>query len=78
MLLRDVQEMQRLREEDVSDRENFDNLFVTGRKVLNTPTSSTDVSTNRENDFNWDSSYLYVCTLSGSTLVWLRSALSTF
>jgi len=76
-----LNEMIRLRQdEDVPDFTNLNDTLLTGRKVNKTPSSSTDVvaGTDRENDFNWDTSFLYILVDNSGTLVWRRSTLSSF
>lgn len=75
-ILRDII---RTRTFDVNDFTNLKNVFLSGRKVEKTPSASNDIDvTDRENDFNWSPTYLYVCVNNAGTLVWRRVALSSW
>ena len=75
-----LEEIIRLRQdEDVPDFTNLSDVFVSGRKIQRTPSASNDVvSGDRENDFNWDASFLYVLIDNSGTLEWRRSTLASF
>lgn len=74
-----LQEITRLRERDVEDFDNLPNIFMRGRKVAKIPTQSTDVALDdRAGDFNYDTSYIYVCVDTGSGLAWRRTTLSSW
>ena len=76
-----LEEIIRLRQdEDVPDFTNLPNVLLTGRKIQRTPSSSADVvaGTDRENDFNWDTSFLYILVDNSGTLVWRRATLASF
>ena len=70
-----VQQICRLRLDDITDRNNFPNIFVSGRKVNKIPASSTDVATTDcTGDVNYDSNYFYYLVNVGGTNVWRRIA----
>lgn len=71
-------EAARLREEDVSDFNNLSNVFMRGRKVDKIPSSSSDIADSRVGDFNYDTSYLYICVDNSGTAVWRRVAIGAF
>ena len=69
----------RARLEDISEFNNLPNVFMRGRKVGKIPTSSTDISpTDKDGDFNYDETYVYLCVPSGSTVVWKTITYSNF
>jgi len=70
----------RLRVDDVTEVNNFPNVYMSGRKVNKVPTSSSDVVSgqDREGDFNYNTNYLFILTNNSGTLVWRRVALSSF
>jgi hypothetical protein len=74
-----LQEMDRIREDDISNFENLPQLLVSGRKVQRIPANSGDVlPADRVGDLNYDDDYLYLAVLSGSSLVWRRIGLSAW
>jgi hypothetical protein len=74
-LVESLRQISRLRDQDITDRNNFNSIFIMGRKVNKVPTSSTDVaSTDNQGDFNFSDSYSYFFT--GTE--WRRSVLSSW
>lgn len=74
-----LEEIVRLRAEDVGDFDNLQNIFVSGRKVDKVPTSSSDVAaTDNENDVNYDNNHIYVLVDVSGTLTWRTAPLSDF
>lgn len=75
-----VQQIARLRIDDITDRNNFPSIFLLSRSVGKIPTSSTDiVATDRIGDFNATASFAYFCVDNGSgTAVWRRATLATW
>lgn len=68
-----------VREEDIGDFDNLQSIFMRGRKVGKTPSSSADVAdTDREGDFNYSTSFFYLAVNNAGTLVWRRIALSSW
>lgn len=66
----------RARQDDVAEMSNLYNIFIQGRKVGKIPSSSADVAAgDRIGDFNYDSSYIYLCVESGGSAVWRRASL---
>lgn len=63
----------RLRKQDVIDFNNLPSVFMSGRKVGKVPSSSTDiVATDKVGDFNYSTSFLYICVNNAGTAVWRR------
>lgn len=74
-----LRQISRLREEDITDRNTFDSIFMRGRKVWKVPSSSADVAaTDRVGDFNYTASYLYILVDNSGTPVWRRAALGSW
>lgn len=76
-----LQQITRLRDLDIQDRNNFPNIFLTGRLVGKIPTSSADIAaTDRVNDYSYavDASYVYLCQDDSGTVVWRRIALEAW
>jgi hypothetical protein len=64
------------RTNDVSDFENLNNRFISGRKVAKIPTGAADITdTDRVGDFNADANYVYFCINNSGTAEWRRCAL---
>lgn len=61
---------------DVQDWDNLPERFVRGRKVAKVPSASTDTTGSREGDFNYDTSYLYICVNNAGILTWRRASLA--
>lgn len=74
-----VSYMTRLRNtEDISEFDNLKNVFISGRKVEKVPSASNDVvATDREGDFNYDASYIYIL-IDNSGLTWRRATLGSW
>lgn len=73
------QNVARKRQEDISDFDNLANVFMSGRKVAKVPTGSADVvPSDRVGDFNYDTSYFYLCVNNGGTATWRRTALGSW
>lgn len=71
-----LQTISRLRDEDITDRNNFPATFVLGRKVGRVPVSSVDVvDGDKLNDINWDADHIYILSTPGE---WRRVALSSW
>jgi hypothetical protein len=69
----------RERVNDVADRNNFPNIFMSGRKVAKIPSGSTDTAvTDRIGDFNYTTAFLYLCASDSGTATWRRFAGSSF
>lgn len=68
----------RIREEDVEDFSNLTNVFMRGRKVGKIPSSSADTTGDRVGDFNYDTSYLYICVDNSGTATWRRATLGSW
>lgn len=74
-----AQEIARQREQDVEEFSNLSNIFIRGRKVDKIPTGSTDVTNDdRVGDFNFDTSYLYICVDNSGTATWRRVAIGSW
>lgn len=68
----------RYRQYDVADFDNLPSIFMSGRKVGKIPTSSTDVvDSDRIGDFNYTSSYLYLC-VDNAGAAWRRISLGVW
>ena len=63
---------------DISDRNNFPNLFIGGRKVQKIPTNSADISGSAVGDFNVTTTYVYFCVNNAGTATWVRAAVAGF
>ena len=67
------------RRDDVIEFNNLNKSLMIGRKVNKVPSSSSDVdSKDRAGDFNYSSSYLYLCVDTGGGVEWRRIALGTW
>lgn len=67
------------RTNDVTDFDEVQNRFAGMRKVARIPTATNNVlDTDREGDFTFDNSYMYIATNNGGTLQWNRIALTTW
>lgn len=54
--------IQKERGNDIRDFQNLPEKFMSGRKVGKIPTNSSDIeSSDRDGDFNYDSTYFYIC-----------------
>lgn len=73
-------DMSRKREEDITDRNTFNSIYVMGRKVGKVPSSSADVAdTDRVGDQNLTKDYAYFCVSDGAGgAVWRRIAMATW
>jgi len=68
----------RIREEDVEDFSNLNNVFISGRKVGKVPTGSADIAvTDRIGDFNFDANFIYIC-VDDSGAAWRRVTLEVW
>ena len=72
------EEITRIREEDIKDFANLENIFMRGRKVGKVPTGSSDITGSRVGDFNYDTSYLYICVDNSGTATWRRVAIGSW
>lgn len=82
-LLNAVQDISRKREQDITDRNTFNSIFVRGRTVGKVPSGSADVvSTDRIGDRNFDANYGYILVLADpldpTSAAWRRWALSSW
>lgn len=69
----------RERENDVQDWYNLPSRFMAGRKVDKIPTGSANVTdTDKLGDFNYSTTYLYICVDNAGTLAWRRVALASW
>jgi len=67
------------RRTDVSDFNNLNNRFISGRKVGKIPTGAADVAnTDRIGDFNYTDEYIYICVDNSGTAVWRRASLASW
>lgn len=75
-----LQNISRTRQDDQTQWNNLQNIFIAGRKVNKVPASSTDiVGTDNIGDYNATASYLYLCVNDGSgNAVWRRIAAGVF
>lgn len=69
----------RLREEDITDRDSFDSVYMRGRKVGKIPIGSSDViAADREGDFSFDANYMYLLVNNSGTAEWRRISLGSW
>lgn len=73
-----IQHITRLRNEDISEIDNFQNIYMRGRKVSKIPTGSSDISDSKVGDFNYDTSYFYICVDNAGTATWRRVAIGSW
>lgn len=76
-----LRQISRLRNEDITDRNNFPAVFLSGRSVGKVPTSSTDIAiTDRVGDVSFavDGSYIYFFVNLSGTPTWTRIVLGTW
>lgn len=75
-----LQDISRKRQEDITDRNTFNSIFVNGRKVGKVPSGSADVvPTDRIGDLNITKDYIYTCCDDGAGgAVWRRQAQSAW
>lgn len=68
----------RLRDQDITDRNNFRSIFASGRLVGKIPTSHTDVApTDKLGDFNITTTFRYDLVSDGSGgALWVRTTVS--
>lgn len=65
----------RERQNDITEFNNLESIFIRGRKVGKVPTGSADAAaTDRAGDFNFDASFLYLYTGTA----WRRAALGAW
>lgn len=78
-VVKDVRQIARLRDQDITDRDTFNSIFVNGRKVGKIPSAANDVvATDKLNDINWTASYFYVLIDNSGTPEWRRAALASW
>lgn len=78
-LIRFAEDIQRMREKDISDFNNLSAIFMKGRKVGKIPTASIDIATtDRVGDFNYTASYLYIVIDNAGTAAWRRISLGVW
>lgn len=64
---------------DVSDFNNLQNRFMSGRKVGRIPSGSLDVdASDRVGDFNYTDQYFYLLVDNSGTAEWRRIALASW
>jgi len=74
-----VNQIVRLRDNDITDRNTFPSVFLSGRSVAKVPTSAADVvATDRIGDFNVTATYAYYCIDNAGTVEWRRSAVASW
>lgn len=74
-----LRQISRLREEDITDRNTYDSIFMRGRKVGKIPSGSIDVtSADRIGDFNFDAGYFYLLVNNSGTAEWRRATLGSW
>lgn len=73
-----VNQIARIRQDDIGDRNNFPNIFIGGRKVSKVPATSTDITGSAVGDFNVTASFAYFCINNSGTVEWVRVAVGTF
>jgi len=73
-----IRQIVRIRDKDLGDFRNLPNVFIRGRKVDKVPSASTDTTGDRPGDFNYSTSYLYICVNNAGTATWRRAALSSW
>lgn len=75
-----LQDISRKRQEDITDRNTFNSIFVNGRKVGKVPSGSADVvASDRIGDLNITKDYIYTCCDDGAGgAVWRRQAQSAW
>ena len=72
-----AKDITRKRNEDINEFNNLQNIFMRGRKVSKVPTAFDDTATtDREGDFNYDASYIYLAVNDSGTIKWSRVAIS--
>ena len=80
-VVKNLQEIERIREEDIANFQNLNQRFVLGRGLLTgraAPANATDVlATDQEGDIVNDATYEYKLLNISGTLKWDRRALST-
>jgi hypothetical protein len=69
----------RLRDQDITDRNNFPNIFASGRLVGKIPTSHADVAPkDKLGDFNITTAFRYDLVSDGSGgALWVRTTVSS-
>ena len=77
-LLNFCKDIARLRQEDLGDFTNLPNVFIRGRKVDKIPTGSLDTTGDRVGDFNYDTSYIYICVDNAGVAEWRRVAIGSW
>ena len=74
-----VSQIVRLRDNDITDRNTFPSVFLSGRSVAKVPSSAADVAaTDRVGDFNVTATYAYFCVNNAGATVWRRVAVSSW
>lgn len=79
-LLSAFQDISRKREQDITDRNTFPSVFVSGRTVGRVPSASANVlATDRIGDQNLTKDYAYFCVSDGAGgAVWRRIVMATW
>lgn len=74
-----IRQITHTRKDDITQINNIQNVFISGRKVGRVPSSSADViAGDKVNDVNWDASYLYILVDNAGTPVWRRATLASW
>lgn len=72
-------QISRYREQDITDRNTFNSIFLNGRKVGKVPSSSLDVaSTDKLGDFNVTNAYAYWLINNAGAAEWRRVAVASW
>ena len=73
-----INQIARIRQDDIGDRNNFPNLFIGGRLVRKVPANSSDITGSAAGDFTVNASFAYFCINNAGTIEWVRVAVGTF
>ncbi len=69
----------RTRDEDITQANNYTNIFIRGRLVGKVPSGSADVAaTDKLGDINFTDDYMYVLIDNSGTAEWRRVALGSW
>lgn len=77
-VMRWINDVARIRRDDIGDYTNLPNIYMRGRKVGKIPTASNDVSaSDKIGDFNYDANYMYLL-VDNSGAAWRRITLGAW